>query len=372
MQIGKKKFVVYLIVAFVIGAAVSGGAITVISKSSDKDDFSRLNELYKDVEANYYMDIDKEKMLDGACKGFIAGLGDPYSSYMTKEEYESFEASATGEYSGIGITFTEDFDGNYVVVEVAKGSPAEDKGIKAGDILVSVDGKVYDDMELMSCDIRGKEGSDVKLVYIRNGKENEVVIKRAKIIQRSVESEMLNDKTGYISISSFIESTYDDFKAALESIERRDASNLILDLRNNGGGLVDSCIKVADEFLDEGTVVYVEDKEGNRKGFDAKDGKTDLNVVVLVNENSASAAEILAAALKDNGVKIVGQKTFGKGIIQSTSQFKDGSALKLTVMKYLSPKGNEIHKKGIEPDYSVKNQENSDQDKQLEKAESLF
>lgn len=372
MQIGKKKFIVCLVAAFFAGTMVSGGILKIMSNSSNEDKYAKLDELYKNVEENYYMDINEKDMMDGACKGFIAGLGDPYSSYMTAEEYESFEASAIGEYSGIGVTFTEDFDGYYVIVEVAKGSPAEEKGLKAGDIIVSVDGKVYDDMELMACDIRGKEGTTVEIVYVRDGKEKKVSIKREKIIQRSVEHEMLDKKTGYISINSFIESTHDDFKKALNNIESKGAENLILDLRNNGGGLVDSCINVADEFLDEGTVVYVEDKNGNRKDFEAEDGKTDLEVVVLVNENSASASEILAAALKDNGVKLVGQKTFGKGVIQSTAKLEDGSALKLTIMQYFSPKGNAIHEKGVKPDYEVENKEGSEKDNQLEKAESLF
>ena len=183
---------------------------------------------------------------------------------------------------------------------------------------------------------------------------------------------MMDGNIGYIRISSFIETTGDDFKEALKDIEGKSAKGLILDLRDNGGGLVNSCVEVADEFLDEGVVAYVEDRNKNRTDYEAKDGKTDLKTVVLVNENSASASEILAAALKDNGFDLVGQTTYGKGVIQSTAELEDGSALKLTIMQYFSPDGNAINKKGVEPDYKVKNEENSGSDTQMKKAVSLF
>lgn len=369
MRISKIKFVICILAAFIIGTLASG---FVMITTSDNDKYGKLDELMKAVDENYYMDANESDMIDGACKGLIAGLEDPYSSYMTAQEYESFEASALGEYSGVGITFTEDFDGNYVIIEVAKDSPAEKGGLKAGDFIISADGKTYDDMELLSCDIRGKEGTQVKIGYIRDGEANEVTLTREKIVQHSVEYKMLDDDTGYISISSFIESTSDDFKKALSSVEADGAKNLILDLRNNGGGLVTSCVEIADAFLDKGTIVYVEDKNGNREDYYAEDGKTGLNVIVIANENSASAAEILAAALKDNGVKIVGETTFGKGVIQATSKFSDGSALKLTIMQYFSPEGHAIHEKGVTPDYKVKDDEDTDKDEQLEKAKSLL
>lgn len=183
---------------------------------------------------------------------------------------------------------------------------------------------------------------------------------------------MLDGNIGYISISSFIETTGEDFSQALKELEEDGAQGLVLDLRDNGGGLVDACVQVADEFLDEGVVVYVEDRDGNRTDYDAKDGKTDLKTVVLVNENSASASEILAAALQDKGFEIVGQTTYGKGVIQSTAQLEDGSALKLTIMQYFSPDGNAINEKGVTPDHQVANEENSGKDAQLDEALSLF
>ncbi len=375
MHIGKKKFIACLAAAFLAGGAVVGAGAAFIKgggSGDDADKYSKLDEIYKYIEAGYYEETDEDALLDGACKGLVSGLDDPYSSYMTADEYDSWLVSLEGEYSGIGVTFSQDINGNYIVVSVTKDSPAEAAGIKAGDVLLLVDDKAYDDMDLMAKAIRGKEGTKVKLTYARDNKENEAEITRKKIVQYSVEYEMIDDETGYIAISSFIDNTADEFEEALKAVEDKGAAKLVLDLRDNGGGLLTSCIKIADQFLDEGPVVYVEDKAKNRDQYDAEDGKTSLETVVLVNENSASAAEILAAALQDNGFKLVGQTTFGKGVIQSTVELDDGSALKLTIMQYFSPDGNAINKKGVTPDFKVKDSENEEKDPQLDKALDLL
>lgn len=374
MQISKKKFTVLIIAAFLAGSAVTGGVSMIGKKTSGSfdDRYSKMDEIYNYIEKTYYKEPDMEKLMDGAYKGFVDQLGDPYSSYMTKKEYESFMINIEGEYSGIGVTFTKDMDDNYVIVSVDKASPAAASGLQAGDIILKVDGNTYDDMDVLATKIRGEEGTDVKITYSRDGKEKSVTITRKTITQHSVYNEMLNDDTAYISISGFIENTAEDFSDALERVEKKGAKKLILDLRNNGGGLLDSCIEVADEFLDKGTVVYVEGRTGERTDYTAKDGKTDLKTVVLINENSASAAEILAAALQDNGFKTVGKTTFGKGVIQSTVELNDGSALKWTVMQYFSPKGNTINEKGVTPEYVIDLSEDSETDAQLEKAKELL
>ncbi len=388
MEIKKKRLVIYLVAAFLTGAAVTGGACAAVfngalgyvkvsqsqydDMSEAYDRFAKLNQLYDTVTSSFYKDVDEDAMMEGAYKGLVAGLGDPYSSYMTAEEYETWVATATGEYSGVGITFTQDDDGNFVVVSVSDDSPAADAGIRKGDIIKTVDGQEYSDLDVIGNAIRGKEGSEIEVTYIRDGQEKSVTMTREKITQHSVEHRMLDGNIGYISISSFIETTGDDFSQALKELEDDGAQGLVLDLRNNGGGLVDACIQVADEFLDEGVVVYVEDRDGNRTDYDAEDGKTDLKTVVLVNENSASASEILAAALQDNGFEIVGQTTYGKSVIQSTAQLEDGSALKLTIMQYFSPDGNAINEKGVTPDHQVANEDGSDEDAQLDEALSLF
>jgi len=199
-----------------------------------------------------------------------------------------------------------------------------------------------------------------------------VKMMRDNIILQSVTWEMLDDSIGYIKISSFINNTGKEFKEALQAIEQNKAKGLILDLRNNGGGLVDASVDVADEFLDEGVVCYVEDKNGNTETYKAYDGKTNIPAVILINESSASASEILAGALKDNGYEIVGTKSFGKGVIQTTIEMEDGSALKLTIMQYLSPDKHVIHEKGIKPTVKVKDKEKTEADEQLEKAEELL
>ena len=374
MHISKKKFTVLMIAAFLAGTVITAGLNVLSGKASgtaDKD-FEKLEEIYKYIETTYYEEPDMDKLMDGAYKGLVDALDDPYSSYMTKKEYDSWMTNIESEYSGVGITFSMDTEGRYVVVSVSKDSPAEAAGIKAGDILLKADGKSYDDMDLLANAIRGKEGTVVELTYSRDDKEKTVSIKRKTITQHSVYEEMLDKDTAYIAISSFIDNTAEDFSKALEKAEKNGAKNLVLDLRNNGGGLLTSCIDVADEFLDEGTVVYVEGRTGKREDYSAKDGKTTLETVVLVNENSASAAEILAAALQDNGFRLVGMTTFGKGVIQSTVELDDGSALKWTIMQYFSPDGNVINKKGVTPDYKVDIPENSDKDTQLEKAKELL
>lgn len=388
MEIKKKRLVIYVVAAFLAGAAVTGGACAAVFNGalgyvkvskSQYDDMSevyerygKLDQLYDTITSSFYKEVDEDAMMEGAYKGLVAGLNDPYSSYMTAEEYETWVATATGEYSGVGITFTQDEDGNFVVVSVTDDSPAADAGIREGDIIKTVDGQEYSDLDVIGNAIRGEEGSEIEITYIRDGEEKSVTMTREKITQHSVEHRMLDGNIGYISISSFIETTGEDFSQALKELEEDGAQGLVLDLRDNGGGLVDACVQVADEFLDEGVVVYVEDRDGNRTDYDAKDGKTDLKTVVLVNENSASASEILAAALQDNGFEIVGQTTYGKGVIQSTAQMEDGSALKLTIMQYFSPDGNAINEKGVTPDHQVANEENSGEDAQLDEALSLF
>ena len=388
MEIKKKRLVIYVVAAFLAGAAVTGGACAAVFNGalgyvkvskSQYDDMSevyerygKLDQLYDTITSSFYKEVDEDAMMEGAYKGLVAGLNDPYSSYMTAEEYETWVATATGEYSGVGITFTQDEDGNFVVVSVTDDSPAADAGIREGDIIKTVDGQEYSDLDVIGNAIRGEEGSEIEITYIRDGEEKSVTMTREKITQHSVEHRMLDGNIGYISISSFIETTGEDFSQALKELEEDGAQGLVLDLRDNGGGLVDACVQVADEFLDEGVVVYVEDRDGNRTDYDAKDVKTDLKTVVLVNENSASASEILAAALQDNGFEIVGQTTYGKGVIQSTAQLEDGSALKLTIMQYFSPDGNAINEKGVTPDHQVANEENSGEDAQLDEALSLF
>ncbi len=388
MQIGKKKFIAVIVIAFLAGglftaggfALAQGGLGKTVSVPRDEykemhasyERYDKLQKLYRLIETSFYQDVDENALLEGAYKGMTEALGDPYSAYMNAEEYANWKTALQGEYSGVGVTFSQDADGNYVVVSVEQGSPADEAGLQTGDILLAADGKTYDNMDLLANAIRGDAGTQVELTYTRNGKENTVSMTREKIVQHSVSHKMLDQDTGYIAITSFMESTAEDFREALKAVTESGAKKLVLDLRDNGGGLLNACIDVADEFLDQGIVVSVEGKSQERMEYESKDGKTALKTVVLVNENSASAAEILAAALKDNGFALVGQTTFGKGVIQSTNELEDGSALKLTIMEYFSPKGNAIHEKGVVPNHEVKDDENTEIDEQLQKARELL
>lgn len=374
IQISKKRFILILIGIFMIGALLMGSvcAFVMSSPGAASGGDGKLSEIQSYIDQYYLEDYDSDQLVEGAYKGYVEGLGDPYSAYMTKDEYESWEATATGNYSGVGITFTEDDQGNYTVLSVAKNSPAEKAGVEEGDYILSVDGETYDDSEVMAAHIRGKKGTEVTLSIYHDEDIRDVKMERDDIVTESISYKMLDGDIGYIEISEFVENTAEDFQKALNTLEKQGAKGLVLDLRNNGGGLVDQCVAVADEFLDEGVVCYVEDKNGDTSTYDAEDGKTDLETVVLINEGSASASEILAGALKDNGFEVVGTKSFGKGVIQTTLDMDDGSALKLTIMRYLSPDKHVIHEKGIKPTVSVQDDEDTKADEQLEKAEELL
>ena len=385
MTISKGRFIITVIAAFAAGIVLSLAALALITgmqkdsigsggASSDGAaiDQSKLAEINAYIDKYYLEDYEKEDLVDNAYRGYVAGLGDPYSAYMTKEEYDNYTTEVMGTYSGVGITFERKEEGSYSVVSISKDSPAEKAGIKPGDLLLEVDGKTYTSIDVMATHIRGKKGTKVELTYSHNGEKNTVTLVRDTINQQSVDYKMLDDQTGYIQITQFIESTADDFDKALKDIEGRGAKHLVLDLRNNGGGLVDDAIRVADDFLDAGVACYVSDKDGNTEEYKVKDGKTDLDTVILVNENSASASEILTAAMQDNGYQVVGTKTFGKGIIQTDFTLPDGDALKLTILEYLSPKKHKVHEKGIKPDVKVKDDEDTEADEQLDKALTLF
>lgn len=378
IKIRKSLFILSIIGAFILGVCLTGAytmihdgpsasqPVTQSGGSISGDD--KLTILKSYVDKYYLYDYDEKEMTEGAYKGYISGLDDPYSSYMDAEEYQSFLASATGTYSGVGITFSEDDNGNFVVMQINPGSPAADTDIKEGDFLLTVDGKEYTDVELMAAAIRGEENTEVTIEYYNGEEIKKVTMVRKEIILQSVEYEMLEGNVGYIHITSFLNNTGEDFDKALKAVTQKGAKGLVLDLRGNGGGLVDESVEVADEFLDKGVVCYTEDKYGKTDSYDAEDGKTNIKTVVLIDGGSASASEILAAALKDNGFEIVGEKSYGKGVIQTTIELEDGSALKLTIMQYLSPSKKVINKKGVKPDYKVKDKEDTKTDEQLDKA----
>ncbi len=319
---------------------------------------SKLSTLITLLDTYYYEDVNKEDLVNGIYKGLVASLGDPYSEYYTKEEYEDLMTTLTGNYAGIGALLQKNVEtGEVTITKVYEGTPAEKYGLKEGDSIVSADGYLATDegLDTFVQHIRGEEGTDVELVISRNGEEQTVVCTRASISTPTVEHQMLSDNVGYISVSQFTDSTYNDFKAAYEDLESQGMTSIVFDMRNNGGGLVDSVVEMLDYILPEGTVVYTMDKNGNREDYNSEASTyKEIPITVLVNENTASAAEIFTGAIRDFKYgTIIGTTTFGKGIVQSTIPLTDGSAIKLTTQTYYTPSGECIHGKGIDPDIEL-------------------
>ncbi|QQY80047.1 carboxyl-terminal processing protease [Keratinibaculum paraultunense] len=311
---------------------------------------------------NYFLrEVDEENLMEGQLKGMFQALEDPYSVYMTKEEFKDFTEHTKGVYGGIGVIITPGEDNLITVVAPIEGTPGERAGLKTGDKIIKVEGKEFtaDNMDKATKLMKGKPNTKVNITILRKDKDgkNEYIdmeIVREEIRLVTVKSDILEDNIGYIRITSFDELTYEDFKKELKTLMDKKISGIILDLRNNPGGLLDVCVDIADEFLDEGIVVYTETRNGERTYEKSSAKHVDLPLVVLVNEGSASASEILAGAIKDrNRGILVGNKTFGKGIVQRIKQLSDGSGFKLTVSEYFTPNGTSIHGVGIEPNIVV-------------------
>lgn len=337
---------------------------------------------------NYYLDeLDFQEIETWLYKGAVAGLGDPYAAYYTEEEYQSMLDTTNGSYCGIGVEISQNIStGIVTIARVFEGGPAEKAGLLPGDILYKVgDMEVTgEDLTMIVSQIKGKEHTTVEVSVVRDGEDDylEFQVERETIEIQTVESAMLEGQIGYISISSFDDVTSDQFIQALDELERQGIKGLIVDLRDNGGGLVSSVCKILDRLLPEGLIVYTEDKYGNREE-ESSDAEHyfDKPMAVLVNGNSASASEIFAGAIKDYGIgTLVGTKTYGKGIVQKIYPLSDGTAVKLTVSKYYTPKGNNIHGIGIEPDVEIELDEalekkvvvSKEEDNQLQKARELL
>ncbi|MFR5262351.1 MAG: S41 family peptidase [Christensenellales bacterium] len=353
---------------FVVVHGDENGVIKTIAK-----EYSNLPKILDTIDKKSIFEFNEKNAKDAALKAVVDSIGDEYSEYLTKKETDEWESYLNGEFSGIGISFQKNDKGEYQVTEVFKDSPAEKSGIKIGDIILKVDGNLYKTSEEMSEHIRGESGTTVELILMRDNKEIKASITRETVKEKTVYAKVMDDGSGYIVIKSFEDGTAKEFETELSAFEKQGIKSMVIDLRDNGGGYIDEGMEIADRLLKEGTITYMEDVKGKRKYFNSDEKATKIKYVVLVNENTASTSEILTAAIKDNnGGKIVGSKTFGKGIVQETTKFKDGSSLKLTVLRYFSPKGKVIHKKGIKPDVEVKFDPSSGTDNQLEMAKSLL
>ena len=326
---------------------------------SDENTLNKMQELKKVIDKYYLKDVNEEELEEGALKGYIEGLNDQYTEYISKEEMEEYTEDINGEFVGVGIYMVQDKGTNRVkILAPIKNQSAEQAGIKAGDLIKSVDDVEYaaEQIKDVTNALKGEEGTEVKLVVLRGEEELEFKLKREKIKIAPVKSEILENNIGYIEFSSFDQDTAKDFKAKYEELKNQGIKSLIIDLRNNGGGIVDEATEIVGTILPkESTVLYEVDKNGNEEEIKtSEDPIIDVPIVVLVNENTASSSEIMAAALKENEkAKIVGKKTFGKGIIQILLSLPDGSGIKITAKEYLTPKRNKINEVGIEPDETV-------------------
>lgn len=310
------------------------------------------------LQKNYYKELDEEKLIEGAIKGMFDSIGDPYTLYMDAEEYRDLMTRTQGTYGGIGVIVTPGEDGYVTVVSPIEDTPGEKAGLIPGDRIISVNGEaIFGDKLDYAVDLmKGKPGTEITLAISRDGKDKifDVNITREEIRLKTVRSEIIEGDIGYIRISMFDEQTAKDFKEHLESLKKKKIKGVVLDLRNNPGGLLDKCVEIADEILGEQVIVYTEDRNGNRNVERSDKRQLELPIAVLVNKGSASASEILAGAIKDSKKgKVIGTTTFGKGLVQHVKPLTDGTGFKFTISEYFTPNGINIHGIGVEPDIIV-------------------
>lgn len=388
IKIKKSKFIIIIASVVIATLLVATAGFFIVARVNDftyvkasnytkikkiADQYSKLYVLQNEINEKGLWHESMTKQMNSIYKGLFNSLNDQYSTYMTKSEAKEWNSYVNGTFYGIGISFEKQGKNKFIIRKVISDSPAQSAGLKSGDIITAVNGKTYTGAEAVKKAMRGKEGSKVVLTYTRDGSSKTVSITRAEITEDSVYSSILKGKIGYIWISSFAENTASDFKTELNSMENKNVKGLIIDLRQNGGGYMEQGIKIADMLLPECTITYVKDRNGKKTYYNSKESRTKLKYVLLVDKNTASTSEILASAIKDNkGGKLIGTTTYGKGIIQEEYNFKDGSAFKLTIQQYFSPKGHKIHKVGVKPDYVVNLKSGSSTDYQLNKALQLL
>ena len=348
----------------VILTVLAGGGIKAVQYCRSDEILSdlaftqKIKYLENMIDEEYLGEISTDKLEEGVYAGLIYGLGDVYSRYYTKDEYEQESVTTEGSYVGIGVAMQKYTAGGVQIVECYKGSTAEEAGVKVDDVITAINGEDITDTELQDVVsmIKDNEDKDVVLTVQRKGEDTqEITVKVSNVELPSVFGEMLDENTGYIQITEFKGVTVEQYEEVFADLKEQGMERLVVDLRDNPGGLLNVVCDILRDILPEGLIVYTEDKNGNRSE-ETCDGKNPLGMplTVLVNGNSASASEIFAGAVKDYGIgTIVGTTTYGKGVVQSIRQLSDGSAVKLTIANYYTPKGNSINKTGIRPDVEV-------------------
>jgi carboxyl-terminal processing protease len=363
MYIRGRYIALGLVATVVLSSGVTMGAMNYTNKTKqaaqglNDPQFSKLLTAYQTLQQNYYQNVKSDTLLNGAIDGMVKSLDDPYSEYMDPKTAQSFQENISSSFEGIGAEIKAE-NGHIMIVSPIKGSPAEKAGLKPNDIILKVDGTSLDNMSVNDAvlKIRGKKGSKAALVIQRAGSgQLNVALTRDTIPLDTVDHKMLQDGMGEIAISKFAETTTDEFTKALTDLKGKGMKGLIVDLRQDPGGLLNCAVDIGNMLVpDQKVILQVEDRTGKKEVYRSKKGKADFPIVVMVDGGSASAAEILAAALHESGgYPLVGDKSFGKGTVQTTVSFNDTSNIKYTMAKWLTPNGNWIHKKGLQPDYPV-------------------
>lgn len=353
-----------------------GRKIVVENIERNGDDYSTLNaklQIVKDyLNDNYIGELNSDKMIEGAIKGYVEGVGDDYTEYLSKDEYEELIVNVTGDFVGIGVYIYKDKDGNLIVLAPMENSPSEEAGIEAGDIILTIDGENCNEMDInvASSKIKGEAGSTVELEIQRGTETLKKTVTRRTVEIKDSASKILDGNIGYIVLSTFDTDCSKEIEKYMEEFQSKGINSVILDLRNNTGGVVEEAVKISELFIDKGnTVLRSYNKTEKETIIKSSSGKyKDINLVVLVNDYSASASEIVTAALKDNkAATIVGIRTYGKGVMQEIQPLFDG-AIKITIEEFKTPNGDTINKVGIKPDVEVEIDKDSKEDVQLQKA----
>ncbi len=384
-------FLFFIVLIIAVGSFFGGALYGALNKATilngtptagDDGSFAKLFEVKDLLNGQYYQEIDQNTLLEGAIKGMVNSVGDPYTVFYNKEEYADFNDDGQGNYVGIGVMVGIKED-KIVVITPFEGTPAFEAGIRAGDFIIAVEGVPYagTEMDKAVSVIKGQEGEPVTLTILSNGEEKEISIIRSSITMVNVEHDMVADNIGRVTMLQFTNGTAKQVEEALDDLKGQGAEKFILDLRGNPGGYLDEALDLASLFIEKGkTVLYTLDKYDQKKDYISKGGNYgDADLVVLIDQGSASASEVVAGALKDyKKATLVGQKTFGKGIVQQAYNVGDDEGVKITVSSYYSPNGINIHGEGIKPDVEVALPEDIEQpismedDLQLQKAIELL
>ena len=363
-----------------LGLVSCAGSLPFLSKEEavSQETKEKLSGIQALIQKEYIGEVDEDALQTGICQGYVGALGDPYSAYYDEEQTSALMETTQGEYGGIGVVLTQNLDtGVTTASSVYEDSPAMKAGMKDGDIIYQVEGRDVSGMALeeISGSIKGEKGTTVEITVLRGEEREEVTltITRDTIQAETVKTRMLEDEIGYLAISEFDSVTLEQYREGLAELTAQGMEGLIVDLRGNPGGNLDTVCEILDLMLPEGLIVYTEDKDGNRQEFTSDEAQeVQVPLAVLVDGNSASASEIYAGAIQDYGIgQIVGTKTYGKGVVQTIYDLKDGTSLKLTVAEYFTPNGRNIDGEGITPDVEVtyqRDENDPEADNQLDRA----